>query len=105
MVPLVGAALLACLAALAAAVPQHLGGSVVLEAEPFGLSEVTLAVGSRLREQRDANIDWLMHLEPASLTCLYTSAANLTCSSTGVPYRCIVRPTLPTVPAPLPLTD
>eukprot|EP01047_Picozoa_sp_COSAG01_P020315 COSAG01_NODE_1153_length_11487_cov_98.298736_7_plen_374_part_00 len=65
------------------------GRRVSLEAEPFPLSAVTLAPGSRLARQRDANTDWLMHLEPDSLTCLYTAAANLTCSTTGIPYKCI----------------
>ena len=59
-----------------------------LAAEPIGLGSVTLEPGSRLYQQRAANSDWLLHLEPSRLTCLYTSAANLTCSSTGTPYSC-----------------
>jgi hypothetical protein len=59
-----------------------------LKVEPFSLGAVSLTPGSRLHDQAQANSDWLLHLEPARLTCLYTSAANLTCSTTGTPYPC-----------------
>ena len=58
-------------------------------AVPFALSAVALAPGSRLARQMGANTEWLLSLDEVRLTCLYTSAANLTCSSTGVPYRCV----------------
>lgn len=57
-------------------------------AQPFPLDAVQLAPGSRLEIQRSRNIDFLMALEPTRLTCLYTAAANLTCSTTGVPWKC-----------------
>jgi hypothetical protein len=59
------------------------------KAVPFELSQVTLTPGSRLATQMDANTDWLLGLNESRLTCIYTSAANLTCSSTGVPYKCV----------------
>ena len=59
------------------------------KALPFELSQVTLTPGSRLASQMTANTNWLLSLNESRLTCLYTSAANLTCSSTGVPYKCV----------------
>ena len=57
-------------------------------AQAFPLSAVTLANGSRLKAQSDANTKWLLSLDPTRLCCLHTSAANLTCSTTGTPYKC-----------------
>ena len=60
----------------------------LLAAEPIGLASVALEPGSRLFEQRAANSDRLLNLDPARLTCLYTSGANITCSTSGTPYHC-----------------
>lgn len=62
--------------------------TAVLEALPFRLGEVALPAESRLAFQRDGNTRWLMSLNESRLTCLYTSAANMTCSTTGFPYSC-----------------
>eukprot|EP00729_Bicosta_minor_P000111 gene111-20362_t len=61
----------------------------------FSLADVELMDGSRLAAQRDDNTEWLMGLEVDRLTCLYTAAANLTCSTTGWPYKCIASPQRP----------
>ena len=71
-----------------AAAVQQLVQPTPFQAEPFPLSAVTLLPGSRLAAQRDANTAWLLQLDPTRLSCLYTSAANLTCSTTGMPYKC-----------------
>ena len=68
---------------------------VELKAVPFPLSAVRLTSGSRLHTQFEANTDWLMNLDVASLACLYTSAANLTCSTQNWPYKCIAGPKQP----------
>jgi DUF1680 family protein len=81
--------------AAAGAPSEAAPGRLLLEAVPFPLAAVRLAPGSRLRTQADANTDWLMNLDVASLACLYTSAANLTCSTQGWPFKCIVGPQQP----------
>jgi hypothetical protein len=73
----------------AAASDGAVGPQPQLAAVPFALSQVELTPGSRLRSQMDANTNWLLGLNESRLACLYTSAANLTCSSSGVPYRCV----------------
>lgn len=70
-------------------------GRVELKAVPFPLSAVRLTHGSRLHKQFEANTDWLMNLDVASLACLYTSAANLTCSTQNWPFKCIAGPKQP----------
>ena len=72
-------------AAAVLAAPLAPAAAPVLNVHPFALSDVTLLKDSALETKRAANSDWLLHLEPASLTCLYTSAANLTCRETGKP--------------------
>eukprot|EP01046_Picozoa_sp_COSAG06_P053446 COSAG06_NODE_9245_length_1947_cov_0.898864_3_plen_114_part_01 len=57
-------------------------------AVPFKLGQVTLAEGSLFEQKQAANSEWLLALIPSNLTCLYTSSAKLTCSTTGVPYKC-----------------
>ena len=76
--------------AMATAPHASLSSPPALKAEPFPLSSVTLAPGSRLKEQMDANTHWLLSLDAVRLSCLYTSAANLTCSTDGTPYRSIL---------------
>eukprot|EP01050_Picozoa_sp_SAG11_P032422 SAG11_NODE_10542_length_823_cov_1.277624_1_plen_213_part_10 len=57
-------------------------------AVPFKLGQVALAEGSLFERKQAANSQWLLALSPSNLTCLYTSAVKLTCSTTGVPYEC-----------------
>ena len=94
MIPIMlGAA--ALVAAAAAADTAAADTAVKLQAIPFALSSVRLQPGSRLHSQLSANTDWLMNLDVASLACLYTSAANLTCSTQQWPYKCIAGPQQP----------
>ena len=86
-----GGALLACVTWVAVSAPLRgvWNGGAVFKASPFPLSAVTLPSTSRLAVQRDANTNWLLGLDVDRLTCLYTAAANLTCSTSGWPYKCI----------------
>ena len=80
-----------CLVTRAAALPYALAAAASppeLKAVPFPLSRVALMPGSRLHSQSAANTEWLMNLEVSSLACLYTSAANITCSTQNWPYKC-----------------
>lgn len=49
-----------------------------LQLLPFGLPNVTLATGSRFDVMASRNADYLTNLDIDRLTCLYTSAANMT---------------------------
>ena len=87
----------------AALLPHEHGGQAaaalpvpLLKAIPLPLGAVTVPPTSRLAQQRDANTDWLMGLDVNSLTCLYTAAANLTCSTKGFPYACMTGSKKPT---------
>jgi uncharacterized protein len=80
---------------IALLVPSVVAPGVVLQAMPLPLSAVRLEPGSRLQTQANANTDWLMNLDVASLACLYTSAANLTCSTQNWPYKCLAGPKQP----------
>ena len=64
---------------------QHQQPVVIDEAlQPFSISNVVLAEGSRFEIAQRRNHEYLLSLNVSQLACFYTSAANLT--------QCLVRP-------------
>eukprot|EP00050_Salpingoeca_kvevrii_P017944 m.69452 g.69452 ORF g.69452 m.69452 type:complete len:836 (-) comp7818_c0_seq2:170-2677(-) len=89
-------ALITILAAIATAAPsalpqaRHLGAATPpqLAASDFDLSSVKLHPDSAFARARDRNLAYMLSLDSSQLTCIFTSAANLTrCSASNCPSR------------------
>ena len=55
----------------------------VPQAVPFGLSDVVLLAGSRLKAQRDANTEWLLSLDE-SVPLIATENVQFTLCTCGM---------------------